>query len=556
MTKSFADIGIGSVLSLKLKRSGLTTPTPVQAQAIPELLAGKDVIAQAQTGTGKTLAFVLPILEKIDPELPAVQALIVTPTRELAIQITAEVKKLAPAVGATVLAAYGGQDVEAQIHKLNKQSGAPHIVVGTPGRILDHLRRETIDLSRVSKLVLDEADQMLHIGFLTEVEEIIRHTPYKRQTMLFSATMSDPVRRLASDYMRSPIDIHIQGKKVTLEGTKQFIVETTDRDKQNKLLSLIEVQQPFLAVIFCRTKIRAKNLTAALQDKGYDADELHGDLTQAKRENVMKRFRDARLQILVATDVAARGLDVEGVSHVYNYDIPHDVESYIHRIGRTGRAGQTGIAVTFAAPRDRAHLLEIERGTNSTLEQIDAATGSRIARGGAGGGRNDRTDRNDRTAGSRRGGARSEGRKAPRKESRNDRAAKPSRGEQSSRNTWNDVKPGAGRESAEARRGRSDRASNAPKGRNERGFNAARGEGDLSIAGFSSERSTRGAQDKNKRKGARDGATARVKGGAGTSDRSRGKGEQDRRGASAKPARNERRTTSRDNNQRSGRRGR
>jgi len=553
MTKSFADIGIGSVLSLKLKRSGLTTPTPVQAQAIPELLAGKDIIAQAQTGTGKTLAFVLPILENIDPELPAVQSLIVTPTRELAIQITAEVKKLAPAVGATVLAAYGGQDVEAQIHKLNKQSGAPHIVVGTPGRILDHLRRETINLSRVSMLVLDEADQMLHIGFLTEVEEIIRHTPYKRQTMLFSATMSDPVRRLASDYMRSPIDIHIQGKKVTLEGTKQFIVETTDRDKQNKLLSLIEVQQPFLAVIFCRTKIRAKTLTAALQDKGYDADELHGDLTQAKRENVMKRFRDARLQILVATDVAARGLDVEGVSHVYNYDIPHDVESYIHRIGRTGRAGQTGIAVTFAAPRDRAHLLEIERGTNSTLEQMDAATGSRIARGGAGGGRYDRNDRNDRSAGSRRGGARSEGRQAPRKDSRNERGAKPGRGEQNSRKTWNDAKPSNGRDSVESGRGRSDRASNAPKGRNERAFNATtRGEGDLSIAGFSSGRTTRGSQDKNKRKGARDEASVRVKGGAGTSDRSRGKRDQDRRGTLSKPAR----TTSRDNNQRSGRRGR
>jgi ATP-dependent RNA helicase DeaD len=546
MTKSFADIGIGSVLSLKLKHAGLSTPTPVQTQAIPELLAGKDVIAQAQTGTGKTLAFVLPILEKIDPELASVQALIVTPTRELAIQITAEVKKLAPAIGASVLAAYGGQDVEAQIIKLNKQQGAPHIVVGTPGRILDHLRRGTINLSKVSMLVLDEADQMLHIGFLTEVEEIIRHTPYKRQTMLFSATMSDPVRRLAADYMRSPIDIHIQGKKVTLEGTKQFIVETSDRDKQNKLLSLIRIQQPFLAVIFCRTKVRAKTLTAALQDNGYDADELHGDLTQAKRENVMKRFRDARLQILVATDVAARGLDVEGVSHVYNYDIPHDVESYIHRIGRTGRAGQTGIAITFAAPRDRAHLLEIERGTNSTLEQLDAETGSRVARGGAvQSGKYERSDR--RTGDSRRNGPRKDGRKDsrdPRKDSRrearNDRGAKPGRGERDTRGTKNDSKPSGSRDNTGSTRGRSDRAP--------------RGEGDLSVAGFSSTRPARGAQDKNKRRGSRDGAEP--SGRRAAADRANGRGNQDRKGSFAKPERTDRRSTSRDNKKPSGRRGR
>lgn len=341
-------------------------PTPVQEQAIPALLSGQDVIAQAQTGTGKTFAFVLPILEIVHPDKPYVQALIVAPTRELAIQITAEIKKLAPIVGAGVLAVYGGQDVAAQIHKLK---GTPHIVVATPGRLLDHLRRETLDLSRVSMLVLDEADQMMDMGFLNEVEEIIRHTPNSRQTMLFSATMSDKIRRLAANYMKSPKDIQVKGKRITLEGIKQFVVETTDRAKLTTLLRMVELYRPYLAVVFCRTKIRAKKLTESLLAQGLNADELHGDLSQAKREQVMKRFRDAKLEILVATDVAARGLDVEGVTHVFNYDIPQDSESYIHRIGRTGRAAQKGVAITLAAPRDRAALQQIEQAIGTVLER-------------------------------------------------------------------------------------------------------------------------------------------------------------------------------------------
>jgi ATP-dependent RNA helicase DeaD len=385
MTTTFQSLGIRADLVKVLMKNQLINATPVQAAAIPMLLTGKDVIAQAQTGTGKTLAFVLPILEIINPELPHVQALIITPTRELAIQITAEIKKLAPAVGASVLAAYGGQDVEAQVHKLK---GAAHIVVGTPGRLLDHLRRGTLSLSRVKLLVLDEADQMLHMGFFKEVEEIIQVVPRERQTMLFSATISEEIRKIAMNYMNKPEDVRIEGKQITLEGIEQIVIETTDRGKQSILFEMIKQYQPYLAVVFCRTKVRAKNLTAALIENGFNADELHGDLSQAKREGVMKRFRAAKLQILVATDVAARGLDVEGVSHVFNYDIPHDGEDYIHRIGRTGRAGHAGMAITFATTKDRLTLQLIDKRIGNVLQyrasgvnNVEAGEGGRTRRG-------------------------------------------------------------------------------------------------------------------------------------------------------------------------------
>ena len=271
----------------------LNQTTPVQKQAIPLLMNGQDVIAQAQTGTGKTIAFVLPILQRINVEKEQVQALILTPTRELAIQITSELKKLAPSVGADVLAAYGGQDVEAQNRKLKR---SPHIVVATPGRLLDHMRRETISLGKLQMLVLDEADQMLHMGFLPDVESVITQTPKARQTMLFSATMPDAIRKLAADYMKSPVDIRVRSTNVTLDSIEQVVIETTDRGKQQALVHLLTRHQPYLAVVFCRTKVRAKKLNEALQELGIESDELHGDLTQAKREQVMKRFRDARLQ--------------------------------------------------------------------------------------------------------------------------------------------------------------------------------------------------------------------------------------------------------------------
>ncbi|MGF7185876.1 ATP-dependent RNA helicase DeaD [Desulfitispora alkaliphila] len=365
MEKNFLSLGVRNELNEVLEKLGVKEPTPVQQQAIPILLEGKDIVAQAQTGTGKTFAFLLPILEKVNVNKPYVQALIVTPTRELAIQITAELKKLTPAVSANVLAAYGGQDVERQVKKLK---GSIHIVVGTPGRILDHIRRGTINLSGVKMLVLDEADQMLHMGFLHDVEEIIKHTSDKRQTMLFSATIPGKIRTLARRYMKNAVDVQIDSKKITLDEIKQVVLTTTDREKQDRLFKLINQYKPYLAVVFCRTKRRASKLNEALLESGYLSDELHGDLSQAKREQVMKRFREAKIQILVATDVAARGLDVEGITHVFNYDIPQDAESYIHRIGRTGRAGEEGRAITLATSRDSFSLREIEKGIGMSIE--------------------------------------------------------------------------------------------------------------------------------------------------------------------------------------------
>ncbi|MCM3409230.1 DEAD/DEAH box helicase [Metabacillus litoralis] len=363
----FLKLGIRKEVNDTLKSLGLMKPTPIQEQTIPKVLEGRDVIAQAQTGTGKTLAFVLPILEKIDVSQSEVQALILTPTRELAQQISKEIKKMIENLeGVNVLAVYGGQDVE---HQLKKLRGAQHIVVATPGRLLDHIRRKTIDLSTVTMLVLDEADQMLHMGFLPEVEDIIYETLSTRQTMLFSATMPVEIRALAKKYLMNPENIQVKAKNLTVDKIKQIVIETTDRRKQATLLHLLQEQRPFLAIIFCRTKIRAKKLQEALIANGYESDELHGDLTQAKREKAMKRFREAKIQFLVATDVAARGLDVEGVTHVFNYDIPHDVESYIHRIGRTGRAGGVGIAYTLVAPKDMDFLRMIEKGIHQSMEK-------------------------------------------------------------------------------------------------------------------------------------------------------------------------------------------
>ncbi len=367
MKLDFSNLGIREEILKPLKVEGITEPTPIQEKSIPAVLEGRDIIAQAQTGTGKTFAFILPILEKINPNQKDVQALILAPTRELALQITTEAKKAASEIGVNVLAVYGGQDVEKQIHKLK---GGMHVVIATPGRLLDHLRRGTIHLKSIKQLVLDEADQMLTMGFLEEVEYIIKKTPQNRQLMFYSATIPKGIRSLTNRYMKNPEEIRIKSNKVTLEEIKQLVVETTDRHKQEALIEMIKKQNPFLTIVFCRTKRRAKALNQALSEKGFLSDELHGDMTQSKREKVMKTFRDAKLQILVATDVAARGLDVEGITHIYNYDIPHDVESYIHRIGRTGRAGEEGMAVTFVAPKDRDFLIMIERGTNQKIEKM------------------------------------------------------------------------------------------------------------------------------------------------------------------------------------------
>lgn len=363
----FLSLGVSKRLAGKLRSSGIGRPTPIQEQAIPVIMNGQDIIAQAQTGTGKTFAFILPILEKINLDASHIQALIVTPTRELALQITDELEKLTNEMDrVNVLAVYGGQDVEKQLKKLKKN---PQIVVGTPGRILDHIIRETIQLAKVSFLVLDEADQMLHIGFLNEVEEIIKETPAHRQTMLFSATIPTEIRNLAAKHMRDPKYIQVEKTQGPAENVKQIAIQTIDRAKQATLIQLIETHRPYLAVIFCRTKRRVGKLYEVLKGHGFSCAELHGDLTQAKREQVMKQFRDAEFQLLIATDVAARGLDVEGVTHVFNYDIPQDSESYIHRIGRTGRAGMKGLAITLYSSADRPTLDMIEKELNIRIQK-------------------------------------------------------------------------------------------------------------------------------------------------------------------------------------------
>ncbi len=349
-----------------LEKNNITEPTPVQEKTIPLLLKGRDVIAKAQTGTGKTLAFMLPIMERIDTQQSYIQALVLSPTRELAIQIAAVAKLLAPAKDVKVLAAYGGQDVIQQVRKLKNT----HLIIATPGRLLDHIERGTIDLSNLKFLVLDEADRMLDMGFIQDMRMIIGKTPSTRQTMLFSATISDAILTLSSKYMRSPDNIQIKGNNIVLDEIKQIAVETTEQTKQETLQGLLDKYRPFMSIIFCRTKRRANMLHESLLSQGYNSAELHGDLTQARREKVMESFRKTRIQILVATDVAARGLDVQGVTHIINYDVPQDAESYIHRIGRTGRAGETGLAITLVVPRDYALLHRIEREIKSKIAVI------------------------------------------------------------------------------------------------------------------------------------------------------------------------------------------
>jgi ATP-dependent RNA helicase DeaD len=383
---NFSKLGISESVVERLQKNNVTTPTPIQEKAIPAVMEHLDVIAQAQTGTGKTLAFILPIIEKFDFDKKNIQALIVTPTRELALQITEEVRKLIRHIeGISVLPVYGGQDVEKQLNKLRKNVG---IVVGTPGRILDHIGRGTIDLSQLDTLVLDEADQMLHIGFLKEVEMIIKETPKSRQTLLFSATMPDEIKTLAKKHMKNPQYISVERKQGPAKSVEQLAVFVNDRAKQSTLVEMIKEYQPYLAVIFCRTKRRVSKLYEALVPYGFTCDELHGDLSQAKREKVMKRFRDSEFQLLIATDVAARGLDVEGVTHVFNYDIPEDADSYVHRIGRTGRAGEKGLAVTFYSPAQKDQLALIEKELNIRLPKqnignvIDRDPKSKASSGG------------------------------------------------------------------------------------------------------------------------------------------------------------------------------
>ncbi|BDR67920.1 DEAD/DEAH box helicase [Clostridium tetani] len=364
---NFKELGLSNDLIHNLKNHGINSPTPIQRESILLIKEGNDVIAEAQTGTGKTLAFLLPMFENMSPNINTIQGLIVTPTRELAIQITEEAIKLNESKDLNILSAYGGKDIGSQINKLK---GNIHLVIATPGRLLDHLDRNTIDLKNLKTLVLDEADQMLLMGFKNEVETIIKHTSKKRQTLCFSATMNSSVKKLAYKYMDDPKLITIQKEEITLKNIKQVLIETTDRKKLDDLCKVLDETNPFMAIIFCRTKRRVDKLEMDLYQRGYNCKKLHGDLTQSKRERVMKDFKNTKIQYLIATDVAARGLDITGVTHIYNYDIPENTENYIHRIGRTGRAGEKGCAYLFIDPKDKETLNIIEKGIKTKIERI------------------------------------------------------------------------------------------------------------------------------------------------------------------------------------------
>lgn len=361
---NFKELGISNDLENILRKSGIKTPTPVQQNSISHILNNKDIIAEAQTGTGKTLAFLLPIFENISLNSNGIQALIISPTRELALQITEEANKLSTAKNIGVLSMYGGKDIGSQIKKLQ---GNIKLIIATPGRLLDHLARKTINLSNLKTIVLDEADQLLLMGFKNEIESIMKETPRKKQTLCFSATMDSSVKKLAYRYMKDPISITIKKEEITLSNIKQEVVETTDREKREALCKVLNEDNPFMAIIFCRTKRRADELEIVMHRRGYNCTVIHSDIQQSKRERIMKSFRNADIQYLIATDVASRGLDISGASHIYNYDIPENVETYIHRIGRTGRAGESGYTCLFVDPKDSRMLSDIESKIKFTI---------------------------------------------------------------------------------------------------------------------------------------------------------------------------------------------
>lgn len=361
---TFKQLGISDNITSILKTSGIINPTEIQEKSIKDILNGKDIIAEAQTGTGKTLAFLLPIFENIKPNSKDIECLMITPTRELALQITEEAEKLKQGKEIGVLAMYGGKDIGSQ---LNKLKGNIQIIIATPGRLLDHIKRKTVDLKKLKTIVIDEADQMLLMGFRNEIDSIMKERPKKVQTLCFSATMDSAVKKLAYRYMKEPVVISVKKEEVTLDNIKQEVVETTDRLKREALCTVLDEDNPFMAIIFCRTKRRADELEVVMHRKGYNCKVIHSDIPQNKRERIMKSFRNADIQYLIATDVASRGLDISGVDNIYNYDIPEKVETYIHRIGRTGRAGEKGYTCLFVDPKDSRILNDIEKQIKFTI---------------------------------------------------------------------------------------------------------------------------------------------------------------------------------------------
>ena len=367
----FNELHLSAELLAEIEKAGFVEASPIQEQTIPLAMAGKDVIGQAQTGTGKTAAFGFPTLEKIDTDNPAVQALIIAPTRELAVQSQEELFRFGRSKGVKVRSVYGGSSIEKQIKAL--KSGA-HIVVGTPGRLLDLIKRKALKLNQIETLILDEADEMLNMGFLEDIESIISHVPEERQTLLFSATMPDAIKRIGVKFMKEPEHVKIAAKELTTELVDQYYIRVKENEKFDTMTRLMDVEQPELSIVFGRTKRRVDELTRGLKIRGFRAEGIHGDLDQGKRLRVLRDFKNGNLDVLVATDVAARGLDISGVTHVYNYDIPQDPESYVHRIGRTGRAGKSGQSITFVAPNEMGYLQIIENLTKKRMKGLKPAT--------------------------------------------------------------------------------------------------------------------------------------------------------------------------------------
>ncbi|MGB0848092.1 MAG: DEAD/DEAH box helicase [Thiolinea sp.] len=372
----FADLALAEPILNAIREVGYETPSAIQAESIPPLLEGRDLLGQAQTGTGKTAAFALPLLSKIDISDLRPQLLVLAPTRELAIQVAEAMQKYARHLpGFHILPIYGGQGMGLQLNRLHR---GVHVVVGTPGRILDHLGRKSLDLSALKAAVLDEADEMLRMGFIDDVDEILGHTPQDRQVALFSATMPAPIRRIAMRHLKAPVEIKIAAKTATVEAITQRYWQVRGVHKLDALTRILEVIDFDAMIIFVRTKLSTEDLSEKLEARGFASAALNGDLNQQQRERTVERLKQGKLDIIVATDVAARGLDVPRISHVFNYDIPNDTESYVHRIGRTGRAGRSGEAILFVAPREKRMLYAIERATRQKIEPMQLPTRSEI----------------------------------------------------------------------------------------------------------------------------------------------------------------------------------
>jgi ATP-dependent RNA helicase DeaD len=358
-TTKFEEMNLSNEIIRAVEEMGFEEMSPIQVKAIPPMLEGKDIIGQAQTGTGKTAAFGIPLLQKVDPRDRSLQAMVLCPTRELAIQVADEIRKLAKYMhGIKILPIYGGQEISKQIRSLK---GGIQIIVGTPGRVMDHMRRKTIRLENVKMIVLDEADEMLNMGFREDIETILKDMPDERQTALFSATMPEPILEIARTYQKDSQIIKVVRKELTVPKIEQYYYEVGPKMKEEVLSRLLDIYNPKLALVFCNTKKMVDELTSNLQGRGYFAEGLHGDMKQQQRDRVMAGFRNGRTEILVATDVAARGLDVDDVEAVFNYDVPQDDEYYVHRIGRTGRAGRAGMAFTLVVGREVFKLRDIQR---------------------------------------------------------------------------------------------------------------------------------------------------------------------------------------------------